>query len=169
MLAYMLTHDNAKGENAIRLSPISSLATGLMGRWDHRRDRVAPREPVTAAFPVSVPGRLPHQVFRGLLKFGRLARRTPTACPWSHANSVTLNCAKMVNGKPFRAHRRRLSAFARRQPRQLVCRPTRVLCVQGKWPGQRLLTYRQLEAARARLSTLAELHLVKVGELVLSN
>jgi len=26
-----------------------------------------PKDPVTAAFPVSVPGRLPHQTFRGLL------------------------------------------------------------------------------------------------------
>jgi hypothetical protein len=36
-------------------------------RWDRRWDRFAPRIPTTAAFPMSVPGRLPHQTFRGLL------------------------------------------------------------------------------------------------------
>src|SRR5581483_6205858 len=47
-------------------------------RWDRRRDRVAPLEPATAAFPVIRAGRLPHCDFRGLLgvhlRYGLCAR-----------------------------------------------------------------------------------------------
>jgi hypothetical protein len=39
-------------------------------RWDRRRDRVAPRLPATAAFPIPLPGRLPQ------LAFSRPAQRS---------------------------------------------------------------------------------------------
>src|SRR5438128_284208 len=39
----------------------------LLPRWDRSRDRFAPRTATTAAFPVSMAGRLPQQTFRGLL------------------------------------------------------------------------------------------------------
>ena len=50
----------------MRRSPCADMPSPLP-RWDRRRDRVAPRKPATAAFPIPLAGRLPHQLFRGLL------------------------------------------------------------------------------------------------------
>jgi hypothetical protein len=58
-------------------SPAASMSSPLP-RWDPRRDRVAPLDPGTTAFPIPLLGRLPHLLFRGLRSvhacYGLLAR-----------------------------------------------------------------------------------------------
>jgi hypothetical protein len=119
-------------------------------RWDHRRDRVAPRKPVTAAFPVSVPGRLPHQVFRGLLgvhsRYGLPARGAAHSGPFHQRlrQFCYLHAALIATGWSDRcrvglaptevrtplhgAHRHRLYAVARKKctlSRRRKCRVER--------------------------------------------
>jgi hypothetical protein len=63
-------------------------------RRDRWRDRVAPLEPTTAAFPTIGLGRLPHCVFRGLLgvhaRYGLPARGTAFRSFPSKASAISL-------------------------------------------------------------------------------
>jgi hypothetical protein len=61
-----VTHPPPRGSRVASRLPVQTCRRhypgGTAGRY-----RFAPRAPATAAFPVSVPGRLPHETFRGLL------------------------------------------------------------------------------------------------------
>src|SRR5580704_13284860 len=59
------TRPSPPGSPVLRRSPYADMPSPLP-RWNRRWDRVAPRKPTTAAFPIPLLGRLPHWTFRGL-------------------------------------------------------------------------------------------------------
>ncbi len=112
-------------------------------RWDHRRGCCRSLKPVTAAFPILLPGRLPHYGFRGLLGvhacYGLPARGVAQGDPFHrrlrqyrylHCRSDCYRLERPLAG--WELHPLKIGAFARRT------RGTRIIAAKSSRPVDHL-------------------------------